>query len=110
LSAVKAPKEIVRALSSTLVFIPILTKDACRMLAAREARIIKKNVSLSWKILSTVVGDLILRGFERAERIDRAVSARTFGDNIEVQVLNVGELDAILLLSTTLILTIYFIF
>ena len=110
LSAVKAPKEIVRALSSTLVFIPILTKDACRMLAAREARIIKKSVSLSWKILSTVAGDLILRSFERAERIDRAVSARTFGDNIEVQVLNVGELDAILLLSTTLILTIYFIF
>lgn len=110
LNEVKAPKEIVRSLSSTLVFIPILTKDACRMLAAREARIVKESVSLSWKILSTVVGDLILRGFERAEKVDRAISARTFGYTVEVQGLKVGALDAILSLSIALILTIYFIF
>lgn len=110
LHAVKVPKEIVRSLSSIMLFIPILAKDTCRMLAAREARILKENVSLKWRVLSTVVGDTILRSFERAERINRAISARTFGDGVEAQHLKVDALDVALLLSTTLIFTAYFIF
>ncbi len=49
------------------------------MVSARDARIVKRiGVKELWKTLATVVGELLLRCYERAWRVDKAIKARSF--------------------------------
>jgi energy-coupling factor transporter transmembrane protein EcfT len=77
LEGLKVPREITSLLILLIIQLPFLLREASKMLSAREARIVK-NVGFkdSWKVLATVVGDLLIRSYEHAIRLDRAIRAR----------------------------------
>jgi energy-coupling factor transporter transmembrane protein EcfT len=77
LEGLRVPREITSLLVLLIIQLPFLFREASKMLSAREARIVK-NVGFkdSWKVLATVVGDLFIRSYEHAIRLDRAIRAR----------------------------------
>lgn len=77
LEGLRVPREITSLLILLIIQLPFLLREASKMLSAREARIVK-NVGFkdSWKVLATVVGDLFIRSYEHAIRLDRAIRAR----------------------------------
>jgi cobalt/nickel transport system permease protein len=74
----RMPSFLTRSLMFFLLYIPIMARETVKMLAAREVRLIKSSRSEAWRILSTVVGDLILRSIERSQRLNMAIEARGF--------------------------------
>jgi len=108
LEGLKVPREITSLLSLFIIHLPFLLREASKMLSAREARIVK-NVGFkdSWKVLATVVGDLFIRSYEHAIRLDRAIRARnlksveTFKDS---QITSVNGHDIALLSISVLTL------
>jgi len=109
LEGLKVPREITSLLSPLIIHLPFLLREASKMLSAREARIVK-NVGFkdSWKVLATVVGDLFIRSYEHAIRLDRAIRARnlksveSFKDK---QITSVNSHDIALLSISVLTLT-----
>lgn len=57
-----------------LRFLPVMVRLTTKSLIAREARIVGEKGR--WLILSSVVGDIILKGYERAWRLRLAMEAR----------------------------------
>ena len=77
LDGLKIPKDITFLLGTSIIYIPLFLREALRMLSAREARLlVKPNSKGVWKLIATIAGDLILRGYERAWRIEKAIKAR----------------------------------
>lgn len=74
----RMPSFLTRSLMFFLLYIPIMARETVKMLAAREVRLIKSSRSEAWRILSTVVSDLILRSIERSQRLNMAIEARGF--------------------------------
>ncbi len=62
-------------------YIPIFSRDIVRFLLGREARRFSKGLRGIWSSLPTVVGEIFLRGFDRAFRLELALEARGFLDN-----------------------------
>lgn len=79
LEGLKVPKEVTSLLKISITNMPLVLRDVSRMLSAREARVMR-DIKLRelWMILSTVVGDILVRGFERAWRLEKSVEARSF--------------------------------
>ncbi len=67
-------------LVSTLQFMDryrhVLLDELDRMATARRARTFRRRGSLSWTLLTGLIGILFLRSFERAERVHGAMLAR----------------------------------
>jgi cobalt/nickel transport system permease protein len=67
-------------LVSTLQFMDryrhVLLDELDRMTTARRARTFSRRGSLSWSMLTGLIGQLFLRSFERAERVHGAMLAR----------------------------------
>lgn len=83
LFGLKVPKEIIFIVNLLIIKIPILTRSLASMLLAREARIINKiKIQGLWNMLSTVVGELIIKSYERSLMIERAIRARSFKSNL----------------------------
>lgn len=111
LESIKVPKEIVKPLSATILFIPMFTNYACRMLSAREARIVSTDVKIKWKMLSTVVGDMLLKGLEKVQTLERAIKARSFSKNyINLQKMNFKLIDLALSILTIISIILFYIF
>lgn len=86
LEGIHVPGEIVSLLNMVIVYVPLFLRDAFKMLSAREARLLKKpTVKDSWRILSTVVGDLILKGYRRAWSLGKAIEARSFASGCRLK-------------------------
>jgi len=66
-------------LATTLRMIPIFARDAARMLAAREARLLSRGKSRTWPVLASVVGDMLLLGYRRSKSLAMAIEARSLG-------------------------------
>jgi len=102
----KAPGEAVLLLNTSIIYIPLFLRNTLKMLSAREARIIARSrLKDIWGLMATVVGDLILRGYEHAWRLEKTIEARTFasrrtsqGSRAEVRA------NDIILLSISLII------
>ncbi|WP_455276860.1 energy-coupling factor transporter transmembrane component T family protein [[Eubacterium] cellulosolvens] len=108
LEGLRVPREITSLLILLIIQLPFLLREASKMLSAREARIIK-NVGFkdSWKVLATVVGDLFIRSYEHAIRLDRAIKARNLKSFKAIknnQITTVNGHDIALLLISVLTL------
>jgi cobalt/nickel transport system permease protein len=78
LEGLRIPKLLVRLTMLSLFYIPLFLREALRMLLAREARMLGRvGAKQSWRLMATVVGDLLLRGHDRAWRLERAFMARS---------------------------------
>jgi len=76
----RIPREAVAMAELTARFIPLFMDDALKLLAARSVRSIGDTPLASrWRLLGSVVGDLILRGVYRAGQLRLAVEARSLG-------------------------------
>ncbi len=61
----------------TARYVPLSIREAQRLLAAREARLLRKpRISSSWLVLASCCGDLLLRAFNRAWKVGLAMRAR----------------------------------
>jgi cobalt/nickel transport system permease protein len=78
LRGLRVPPRALFALTLFLRYVPIMLRDATRLLSAREARIVTNSNEIkgSWFVLSTVAGSLLIKGFERAYRLQMALRAR----------------------------------
>ncbi|MEM3872101.1 MAG: energy-coupling factor transporter transmembrane component T [Nitrososphaeria archaeon] len=111
LEAIKIPKEVVELFSMTILFIPIFARDAYKFLSAREARIVSNNIKLKWGMLTSIVGDMLFKGLERANNIKRAIEARRFSDDyIEIRKDNTFKLtDLLLVILTAMTIILFYI-
>jgi cobalt/nickel transport system permease protein len=77
-----------RVLVATLLFMErylhVLLDELGRMITARRARSFRRRapVSLAWGLLTGMLGMLLLRSFERAERVHAAMLARGWDGTI----------------------------
>jgi len=102
----KFPSRALFVLMMYIRYIPIMLRHTTKLLSAREARLVSKVNKLknSWLILSTVVGSLLMRGFDKAYKLQMALRARGLDfDVIPEPKGKIGLLDLTLItLSLTL--------
>lgn len=66
-------------LNLSIISIPVFLRETLNMLLAREARMMRKSKMRGvWSVLATIIGELMLRGYERAWRLDKSIKARSF--------------------------------
>jgi energy-coupling factor transporter transmembrane protein EcfT len=68
----RIPRELTLLLKLSVIHIPLTIREAAKMISARDARIMK-GIGVK-----SVVGELFLRSYERAWRVDKAIKARSF--------------------------------
>jgi cobalt/nickel transport system permease protein len=75
-----------RVLVATLLFMErylhVLLDELGRMITARRARLFRRRDSLAWGLLTGLLGMLLLRSLERAERVHAAMLARGWDGTI----------------------------
>ena len=77
-----APHVLVATLQFMARYVHVLGAELARMSQARLARTFRGGTLLSWKLLTGMVGMLLLRSFERAERVHSAMLARGWDGTI----------------------------
>ncbi|HIE19048.1 TPA: hypothetical protein EYP75_04915 [Candidatus Bathyarchaeota archaeon] len=83
LEGLRMPRELTFLLNLSIIHIPLFLRESSKMLSAREARVMRKATFKEiWKVLATVVGDLLLRSYEHAWRLEKAIKARSFTEEI----------------------------
>lgn len=106
LRELRVPPRALFALTLFLRYVPVMLRDATRLLSAREARIVlgTNRIKSSWFVLSTVASGLLIRGFDRAYRLQMALRARGLDPNfVPTPEVRAGPLDLIfVMLSLTL--------
>jgi len=107
------PSSLIFLVAVFIKYIPILLRDAVKMMAAREARTMSHNLKLVWRNFSSVIGDLLLRAFHRSWRLQLAFRARGFGEEVfqnffneEFSVKSFGFKDLFLILFAVLLVVI----
>ena len=79
------PQILVMNLSFLYRYLFVLTEEAMRMKQARDCRRVgRAPVMKELKILSSMLGTLLIRSFERAERMYGAMQSRGFSGNFPV--------------------------
>jgi cobalt/nickel transport system permease protein len=79
------PKILVMNLSFLYRYIFVLTEEAMRMKQARDCRRVgRARFKDEVKILSSMLGTLLIRSFERAERMHLAMLSRAYGGDFPV--------------------------
>jgi cobalt/nickel transport system permease protein len=76
LKAVRVPGLLITTIALMHRYLFVLVEEAGRMRRARAGRTFTRGRRASWEALSTVLGQLFVRGSERAERIYDAMCAR----------------------------------
>jgi len=78
LNIVRTPRELVKMIQHTVKFIPLFLTEVLKMLIAREARVLgKPSKRRIWKVLATIVSDVVLKSNYRAWKLSLALEART---------------------------------
>lgn len=72
------PSKMLFILMVYIRYIPIMLRQLIKLLSAREARLVCNTNKLrsSWLMLSTVVGSLLIKGFDKAFKLQVALKAR----------------------------------
>ncbi len=78
LRGVGVPQSIVNVLAFMLRYLDVLRPELHRLLDARESRLIGPHRRRRLTALAQLVGNLLLRAYERAERVADAMAARGF--------------------------------
>jgi energy-coupling factor transporter transmembrane protein EcfT len=82
LRGLKMPEVATSLISLSIIYIPYLIREMVKMLSAREVRIVRKTGFRElWYVLASVVGDLMLRSYEHAWRLEKAIKARSINPN-----------------------------
>ena len=103
LRELRLPEDFSLQVSFMLRYIPLFIRDVFRMLAAREARTFAEKKS--YNILSSIVGDLLIRGYYRSQRVQLAMNARLFTTNTKNHSkTSLNRHNIILFLATTILL------
>lgn len=78
LKGLRFPSSLLFVIMVYMRYIPLMLRQAAKIISAREARLVSKvnRVKSSWLILSTVIGSLFTRGFDRAYRLQMTFKAR----------------------------------
>jgi cobalt/nickel transport system permease protein len=76
------PAALVATLQFMERYVHVLTDELGRMTTARRARSFGRRPELSWALLTSLVGMLLLRSFERSERVHAAMLARGWDGTI----------------------------
>jgi len=63
-------------------YIPLSIREAVRIIAARESRILRRDRRIEWRILSTSIGELLLRSLDRAGRVSLSMRARALSGRL----------------------------
>lgn len=91
------PRLFIQLTAVTYRFIFVFTDEAYRMGLAREARTVRKERvvrSRTWRTLSSMIGTLFIRAYERGEKVYQAMLARGYtGDFQLVNRLHCGMKD-----------------
>lgn len=83
------PEVLVATLHFMERYAHVLADELGRMLRARRSRNVRRTGRLDWGILSGLIGVLLIRALERAERVESAMMAR--GWDGTVRGLNLGR-------------------
>ncbi len=107
LRGIGLPEELVFMTGFLIKYTPMFLRDTCRMIAAREARMLgESSYKTIWFGNVSIIGDLLVRGYERGLRLNAALKARSFSDNIvkkHSEPFKLSFYDLLLLLSAVLI-------
>lgn len=76
LRSLGAPAVLVATLLFMYRYLFVFTDELERMLMARRARSFRRSGRLGWELLTSSIGVLFLRAFERGERVHAAMLAR----------------------------------
>lgn len=97
------PEDFSLHVSFMLRYIPLFIRDAFKMLAAREARTF--GGKRGYDVLSSIVGDLLIRGYYRSQRVQLAMNARFLALATEkTTVASLNRHNLVLLLATAVLL------
>ncbi len=78
LEKIRVPRILVEMIYQTAKFIPLFLGETLKLLVARDARILgKTRISSLWRVLSSIVGELIVKAYYRSTILDMALRART---------------------------------
>lgn len=111
LRGLKIPEEIVLLIAFFMKYVSIFLREILKILVARESRLLSRtSMSRLWFILSTVIGELVIRGYERAWIFEKALKARTFNNiSPKYKQRELGLNDLMLLLLTFIFVVFSFI-
>ena len=85
----------------------VLTGEAERISRARSLRSSGRK-AMSFKVFTQIVGHLLLRTLDRAERVYRAMLCRGFDGNIRiVKFLNIGRYDILFTLGWSVLFVLF---
>ncbi len=76
------PRVLVATLQFMERYVHVLGEELARMSQARRARSFHEGRVLSWRLFTSMLGMLLLRTFERAERVQNAMLARGWDGTI----------------------------
>jgi cobalt/nickel transport system permease protein len=97
LRSFRVPKLIVSVLSFLFRYLDLLADESLRVRRARSARCPEKKIQKLGRSTGGMVGNLMLRTLDRAERIHRAMRARAFDGEIRsVRRLSFRKADALI--------------
>ncbi|MCS7105553.1 MAG: energy-coupling factor transporter transmembrane protein EcfT [Thermofilaceae archaeon] len=82
LNQLRAPRQITDSITVFLKYLPIFVRNFTTFIAAREARQLKPGYS-TWTLTASAVGELMLRGFQRARLLSLALEARSFSPPVK---------------------------
>jgi energy-coupling factor transporter transmembrane protein EcfT len=76
------PGKWVDTLILTIIFIPVMSRELIKIMMGRESRIVVDRPRLRrvWQLLSTVVGEVIIKGYFRAYRLQLTLKARLINE------------------------------
>jgi len=82
----KVPSSLIWMIFCTIKFIPLFINEVLRMLLAREARIFSKQSLLrTWKVLSTIASEVVVKSYHRSWRFNLALEARIIGGKVDLK-------------------------
>ena len=114
LKYLRFPNSLITVFLHVMINLPLLFIEFSRVIAAREARILNKTGFYNiWRLLSSALGDVVVRGYYRAGIAGKAMSSRIFTDGYSIGgYYNNGlkATDYILIIATIQIIILYIIF
>lgn len=89
------PKGFVSCLMLTLRYIPLLAEEAGRIMDAQSLRSAKGKASFFWRVktIAGLMGNVLMRAWQRAENVHNAMELRGMHTNIPLSTYNISIKD-----------------
>jgi cobalt/nickel transport system permease protein len=82
MNKLRVPRVLVATMLFMERYLHVLSDELSRMITARRARSFRRGGSLAWSLMTGMLGMLLLRSIERAERVHSAMLARGWDGTI----------------------------